>query len=50
MIVKRLKAHGVPVEVHEPEIYLSVPFEASVTVGGKAMRAKPPPTRPRPRA
>ncbi len=42
MIVKRLKAHGVPVEVYEPEIYLSVPFEASVTVGGKEMRAKPP--------
>ena len=42
MIVKRLRALGVTVEVHEPEIYLSVPFEASVTVGGKVMRAKPP--------
>ncbi len=42
MIVERLKALGVPVTVHEPEIYLSIPFDASVTVGGKTMRAKPP--------
>jgi N-acetylated-alpha-linked acidic dipeptidase len=42
MIVKRLKSLGVPVTVHEPEIYLSIPFEASVTVAGRTMRAKPP--------
>lgn len=42
MIVARLKQHNVPVTVHEPEIYLSVPFEASVTVGKTTMRAKPP--------
>lgn len=42
MIVKRLKEHGVPVTVHEPAIYLSIPFDASVTVGGTVMRAKPP--------
>ncbi len=42
MIVERLRAHGVPVTVHEPEIYLSIPFEASVTAGGQTMRAKPP--------
>jgi N-acetylated-alpha-linked acidic dipeptidase len=42
MIVKRLKAHGVPVTVLEPEIYLSVPFEASVKIGRRTMRAKPP--------
>lgn len=42
MIVKRLKKLGVSVTVHEPEIYLSVPFDASVTVRGKVMRAKPP--------
>ena len=42
MIVERLKALGVPVTVHEPEIYLSIPFDASVTAGGKTMRAKPP--------
>jgi N-acetylated-alpha-linked acidic dipeptidase len=42
MIVKRLRAFGVPVTVHEPEIYLSVPFTASVKAGGREMRAKPP--------
>ncbi len=42
MIVARLKKYNVPVTVHEPEIYLSVPFEASVTVGKTTMRAKPP--------
>jgi N-acetylated-alpha-linked acidic dipeptidase len=42
MIVERLKAHGVPVTVHEPEIYLSIPFEAAVKVGSRTMRAKPP--------
>lgn len=42
MIVKRLKAFGAPVTVHEPELYLSIPFEASVKAGGKTMRAKPP--------
>jgi N-acetylated-alpha-linked acidic dipeptidase len=42
MIVDRLKKHGVPVTVYEPSIYLSIPFEASVSVGRKTMRAKPP--------
>jgi len=42
MIVKRLTKLGVPVTVHEPEIYLSVPFEASVKAGRKTYRAKPP--------
>jgi hypothetical protein len=42
MIVARLKKHGVPVKVYEPEIYLSVPFEASVKVGKTVIRAKPP--------
>ena len=41
-IVDRLKAAGVPVEVHEPEIYLSIPYSASVTAGGVTYRAKPP--------
>ncbi len=31
VIVQRLRGAGVPVEVHEPEIYLSVPLSASVT-------------------
>lgn len=42
MIVERLKALGVPVTVHEPEIYLSIPFEAEVRAGSRTMRAKPP--------
>ncbi|MBV9564244.1 MAG: peptidase M28, partial [Bradyrhizobium sp.] len=42
VIVGRLKALGVPVEVHEPEIYLSIPLSASVEAGGKVFRAKPP--------
>ncbi|MBC7634479.1 MAG: M28 family peptidase, partial [Acetobacteraceae bacterium] len=41
-IVERLRAAGVPVEVHEPEIYLSIPYAASVTAGGTTYRAKPP--------
>ncbi len=42
MIVERLKRHGVPATVLEPEIYLSVPFEAAVRAEGKTYRAKPP--------
>jgi hypothetical protein len=42
VIVSRLKALGVPVEVHEPEIYLSIPLSASVEAGGRVFRAKPP--------
>ncbi|WP_376091831.1 M28 family metallopeptidase [Roseomonas sp. CCTCC AB2023176] len=41
-IVARLKGAGVPVEVHQPEIYLSVPFDASVSANGTTYRAKPP--------
>ncbi|MCX7323972.1 MAG: M28 family peptidase [Hyphomicrobiales bacterium] len=41
-IVARLKTLGIPVDVHEPSIYLSVPISASVTLGGKVLRAKPP--------
>ena len=41
-IIERLRAAGVPVEVHEPEIYLSIPYAASVTAGGVTYRAKPP--------
>ena len=42
MIVARLTALGVPVTVHEPEIYLSIPFEAEVRAAGRVIRAKPP--------
>jgi hypothetical protein len=42
LIAEKLRAAGVPVEMHEPEICLSIPLSASVTVGGKTFRAKPP--------
>jgi N-acetylated-alpha-linked acidic dipeptidase len=42
MIVARLTALGVPVTIHEPEIYLSIPFEAEVRTAGRVIRAKPP--------
>jgi N-acetylated-alpha-linked acidic dipeptidase len=42
VIADRLRTLGVPVEVHEPEIYLSIPLSASVQAGGKTFRAKPP--------
>jgi hypothetical protein len=42
MIAERLRRHGVPVTLLEPEIYLSVPFDAAVRAEGKTYRAKPP--------
>src|SRR5271165_1698591 len=42
VIVERLRAAGIPVEVHAPEIFLSVPLSASVTAGNVKYRAKPP--------
>jgi N-acetylated-alpha-linked acidic dipeptidase len=42
VIAARLRQAGVPFEVHEPEICLSIPLDASVTVGGTTYRAKPP--------
>jgi N-acetylated-alpha-linked acidic dipeptidase len=42
VIGARLKALGIPVEMHQPEICLSVPLSASVSTGGKSFRAKPP--------
>jgi hypothetical protein len=41
LIVSRLEAHGVPVTVHEPELYLSLPGAARVEAGGTRFRAKP---------
>lgn len=41
-LVQRLRGEGIPVEVHEPEIYLSIPYAASVSAGGVTYRAKPP--------
>ncbi len=42
LLTARLHAAGIPVEVHQPEIYLSVPYSASVMAGGVTCRAKPP--------
>ena len=42
MIAERLRGLGVPVTLHQPEIYLAVPLSASVEAGGVVHRAKPP--------
>jgi N-acetylated-alpha-linked acidic dipeptidase len=42
IIAEKLKARGVPVTVYEAEVYLSIPYEAGVTVGSTAFRAKTP--------
>ncbi|MCA2011207.1 M28 family peptidase [Cereibacter sphaeroides] len=43
MIGEALRAKGIPVTMHKPEIYLSLPGAASVTLAdGTVMRAKPP--------
>ncbi|KKC38311.1 peptidase M28 [Devosia epidermidihirudinis] len=41
-IARRLTALGVPVELLEASLYLSIPYEASVVAGGEAFAAKPP--------
>ena len=40
-ITSRLRALGVPVDVHRPILFLSLPGQASVTVEGATLRAKP---------
>src|SRR5215510_1231403 len=43
VIVRMLRQEGVPVTVHKPTLYLSIPFGAEVRISGAAsMRAKPP--------
>jgi N-acetylated-alpha-linked acidic dipeptidase len=42
-IVARLRAHGVPVTVHEPQLYLALPNTAYVEASGKRMHARPAP-------
>ena len=42
VIIEKLQAAGIPVDVYSPEICLSVPQSASVTAGGVSYRAKPP--------
>src|SRR6187455_2496845 len=41
-LVSRLEAHGIPVAVHRPSLYLSLPGKARVECGGRTFRAKPP--------
>jgi hypothetical protein len=41
-IARRLKEVGVPVTLHEADLYLSIPFTASVKAGGRTFKAKPP--------
>ena len=42
MMVERLKKHGVEVTVHDCDLHLSIPYEASVEAEGAKYRAKPP--------
>jgi len=41
VIVKMLKAAGVPVTVHKPTVYLSIPLGAEVRMSGRPFKAKP---------
>ncbi|HVJ53370.1 MAG TPA: M28 family peptidase [Aliidongia sp.] len=41
-IAAHLAAEGVPVTMHDAEIYLSIPLHAEVRAGGKVFRGKPP--------
>jgi len=41
-IALRLKALGVPVDLLEANLYLSIPYEASVEAGGETLASKPP--------
>jgi N-acetylated-alpha-linked acidic dipeptidase len=42
VIAGRLKSFGVPVTVHEPRLYLSIPYQASVEFDGRVFKAKTP--------
>ncbi len=42
IIAERLRGLGVPVTVHEPDLYLSLPIHAEVRAGGAVFAAKPP--------
>lgn len=41
-VAARLKSFGIPVSMHEPELYLSLPGKARVEAQGRTFRAKPP--------
>lgn len=42
MIAERLRSFGMPVTVHEPKLYLSLPKQAAVQCDGQQFHAKPP--------
>ena len=42
VIAAALAAAGIPVDVHEPELYLSIPHSATVRVGDRSFLAKAP--------
>ena len=42
MIAERLRGFGVPVTMHQPDLYLSLPISASVQASGETFAAKPP--------
>jgi N-acetylated-alpha-linked acidic dipeptidase len=41
-IAERLHAAGVPVTVHRPDLFLSIPERSELIVGGEAIRSRPP--------
>src|SRR5262245_12402500 len=45
-LVERLEALGIPVTLHTPELYISLPERAELTVttreGGRSVRCRPP--------
>ena len=43
LVVDRLRAHGVPVTVHEPMLYLTVPKLGYVEADGRKLHARPAP-------
>jgi hypothetical protein len=42
LIAERLKSAGIPVTMHQPTLFLSLPGPASVEIAGQRYRAKPP--------
>src|SRR6185312_5335221 len=43
LVVERLRQHGVPVTVHEPMLYLTLPQGAYVEAEGRKLHARPAP-------
>src|SRR4051812_28881090 len=43
LVIERLRAHGVPVTVHEPNLYLALPKTGYVEAEGRRLHARPAP-------